>query len=130
MASEKTQSKIAPYLTIRDNWLMLARFWRVIHILLGVVAISLSAIVASRKYDLLADKDDIIAILAVIFTGLITFLNAQGLANKYRRAWVVLNSTIVQYEVDHHTIPEDVISAHQYGESILYSESPPKLPRA
>jgi fatty acid desaturase len=135
MLSEEDRAKIAPYPPIRDNWLMMTRFWRVIHISLGVVAIALSAIVANRNSDLLAARDyNIIAILLVIITGLITFLNAQGLANKYRRAWVVLNSVIVQYEVDHHTTPEDVIHAHEYGESILYSElqlpsKPPKAPR-
>jgi hypothetical protein len=74
MLSEEVRAKIAPYPPIRDNWLMMARFWRVTHILLGVVTILLSAIVAARKTGLLEDKSyDVIAILVATLTGLATF---------------------------------------------------------
>jgi hypothetical protein len=121
MLSEEDRQKIAKYLKINNDWERYFRLWYGAHYALGCVALFLSTLVAAKPYP---DKIpyDVLSWLLAFCTGLLTFLAPQARGNQYRRAWTLLTSVITQYEVDGHTMPEDVMRAHQRGENIIHNE--------
>lgn len=59
-------------------------------------------------------------------TGLLTFLNPEKKASRYRRAWVLLNNQISRYKSDKSYLLEPVLKAHIEGENLI-SETTDKI---
>jgi hypothetical protein len=59
----------------------------------------------------------LLAWLVATFTGLLTFLTPDKKADKYIRAWSILNSEVTRYNSDE---VDDVLGACQKGERIIF----------
>jgi len=93
---------------------------------IGIGAILLSTLVASKPVWLDERHISFFAWLVAAFTGLLTFLTPDKKADKYIRAWSVLNSEITRYHTDHSHTVEDVLDACRYGENVIHETLPPE----
>src|SRR5437879_5320 len=63
---------------------------------------------------------ELIAWLAAIITGLLTFLIPEKRARRYRRAWTILNNQITRFLADPHCTIDQVLRAYNDGERVLH----------
>jgi hypothetical protein len=114
------------YRRIRDRWHGLFGLWNSVHYALGIAALVISSFLAAKQLSSFLDTlvTDVLAWILALLTALITFLGPQARANRYRRAWLLMDGIITQWEidVDHHITAEDVMRAHQQGERIVSDE--------
>jgi hypothetical protein len=81
-----------------------------------------STLVASRPVWLGLNENGVslLAWLVATFTGLLTFLTPNKKADKYIRAWSILNSEVTRYNSDESCTVDDVLDACQKGERIIF----------
>lgn len=110
---------------IKDEWRGYYRRWIAIHYTVGIGALFLSTLVASKPTWMGLGEQWIgaFAWLAAVFTGLLTFLKPEKKAGKYSRAWSILNSQITLYNSDTEYTVSDVLKACNKGENIIFETS-------
>jgi hypothetical protein len=98
--SFKRRRAIKDQVKIKDEWRDYYKRWIAIHYMIGVGALILSTLVASKPIWMGASEQwvSLFAWLAAVFTGLLTFLTPEKKAGKYSRAWSALNSEITRYK--------------------------------
>ena len=111
---------IKDHVKIKNSWNTYFKFWTVVHYVLGTLALLLSTLVASKPTWLNTDEISLTAWLVAAFTALLTFLTPDKKADKYIRAWSVLNSEITLYNADEDKTIEDVMEAYHRGNGIIY----------
>jgi hypothetical protein len=119
---------IAEQLDARNDWKSHSEHWTILHYGIGTAALLFSTLSAARPSILgLNDQDfQLAAWLVAFLTGLLTFLNPEKKASRYRRAWVLLNNQISRYKSDKSYLLEPVLKAHIEGENLI-SETTDKI---
>lgn len=113
---------IAEQIKILNSWWKYFHRWWLVHYVLGIAAVILSVTVASKP-SFLSESEafyELVAWLAAITTGLLTFLGPEKRARCYRRAWSVLNNQITRYLADQKYTVEHVLKAYDEGEKIIH----------
>jgi hypothetical protein len=107
---------------IKEEWRSSYRRWISLHYVIGILALVLSTLVASKPSWIGAGDNGIgiLSWLVAVFTGLLTFLTPGKKADKYLRAWSVLNTEITRYNADESYTVNDVLEACQRGENIIF----------
>lgn len=124
--SFKRSRAIRDQVQIKNEWQNCYKRWTVVHYAIGVGAVVLSTLVASKPTWISSVPGtadhwiSIFAWLAAVFTGLLTFLTPEKKASKYSRAWSTLNSEITRYNADDEYTINDVLEAYDKGESIIF----------
>jgi hypothetical protein len=121
----RRRAAIGEQVQIKDGWKAYFRRWTALHYGIGVTALLMSTLVASKPIWMGLGENQIsfCAWLVAALTGLLTFLTPDKKADKYNRAWSMLNSEITRYNTNDAYTVEDVLDAYQQGESIIH-ESP------
>jgi hypothetical protein len=119
-AAARRRDAIKDQVTLKDSWRRCFRGWTAVHYVIGIGAILLSTLVASKPAWLDGNEISFVAWLVAAFTGLLTFLTPDKKADKYIRAWSILSSEITRYNTNQaHTI-EDVLNACHYAEGVIF----------
>jgi hypothetical protein len=115
------ESTITEQIKIRNSWWKYFHRWWWVHYALGIALVILSVTVASKPRALSKNEAvyEVIAWLAAITTGLLTFLGPEKRARSYRRAWSVLSSQITRYLNSQCTL-EHVLKAYDKGEQSIH----------
>lgn len=101
------------------RWEIMANLLRIIHILLGIVAITSSLLVAAKINSFDAVLIEWLAFLAALSTALLSGFNLGNKANRMRAAWRLLNTARLKYELeDTYTIGE-LIDCYNEAETIV-----------
>jgi len=124
LSAARRREAIRDQVKLKDSWRRCFRGWTAVHYLIGISAILLSTLVASKPVWLDEIHISFFAWLVAAFTGLLTFLTPDKKADKYVRAWSVLNSEITRYNADQGHTVEDVLDACRYGENTIHETSP------
>ncbi len=123
LAAMRRREAVRDQVNLKDAWRRYSTGWTTVHYTIGISAILLSTLVASKPVWLSEAQVSFVAWLVAAFTGLLTFLTPDKKADKYVRAWSVLNGEIARYNAtESHTV-EDVLDACRHGESIVYETS-------
>lgn len=129
IASSARRKAITDQVQVKDEWQRYYKRWTAIHYAIGVGAVILSTLVASKPTWVSSTPSvaeywiSIFAWLAAVFTGLLTFLTPEKKASKYSRAWSTLNSEITRYNADNSYTVDDVLDAYNKGENIIFETS-------
>jgi hypothetical protein len=115
------EGAIQDQVAAKINWKKHSVNWMAIHYFVGVVALLLSTFLAARPTSLQFDEKwyQTFAWAGAFFTGLLTFLNPEKKASRYRRAWVLLNNQITRYQSDKSYQLEPVLNAHVEGQNLI-----------
>jgi len=105
---------------IKNSWRRSYHIWTAIHYGIGIAALLLSTLVASKPAWLDSNQISFVAWLVAAFTGLLTFLTPDKNADKFIRAWSALNSEIILYNADEDRTIEDIMDAYRQGQDIIY----------
>jgi hypothetical protein len=108
---------------IKERWRNGFRRWTAVHYLIGIAAILLSTLVASKAPWLNETQLSVAAWLVAVTTGLLTFLAPEKKADRYIRAWSVLNTEITRYNVNERTTVDDVLDAYHSAEKLIHDSS-------
>ncbi|WP_426529619.1 hypothetical protein [Bradyrhizobium sp. McL0615] len=124
----KRSRAIRGQVKIKDEWESYYKRWTAIHYTIGIGAVILSTLVASKPTwigSALGSGEwlGIFAWLAAVFTGLLTFLSPEKKASKYSRAWSSLNSEITRYNADESYTVNDVLEAYNKGQNVIFETS-------
>src|SRR5438132_461110 len=97
--SMRRKQAIKAQVQIKEEWRSCYQRWSILHYAIGIAALILSTLVASKPTWIGASGSGIslLAWLVAVFTGLLTFLTPDKKADKYLRAWSVLNTEITRY---------------------------------
>lgn len=116
---------ISDQVKIKNEWRGYYQRWIVVHYTIGIGALVLSTLVASKPVGIGVSEQwvGVFAWLAAVFTGLLTFLTPEKKASKYSRAWSTLNSEITRYNADAEYTVNDVLEAYNKGENIIFETS-------
>lgn len=120
----RRRDAIIDQVKIKNSWKRSFAGWSWVHYTIGICAILLSTLVASKPIWLDERQVSFFAWLVAAFTGLLTFLTPDKKADKYIRAWSVLNSEITRYNTNEEHTVEDVLDACHYGENIIHGTLP------
>ena len=122
---------IADQVKIKDEWRDYYRRWTTTHYIIGVGALLSSTLVASHPTWVGFNESGIsfLAWLVAVFTGLLTFLTPGKRADRYRRAWSVINAQIIRYNADQTCTTNDVLDGYLKGENILSETEEPAARR-
>ena len=125
LKASRRKAAVAEQLQIKDAWKAFFRRWTAAHYTLGITALLFSTLVASKPVWLGLSENQIsfCAWLVAALTGLLTFLAPDKKADRYSRAWSILNSEITRYNADDTYTVNDVLDAYHQGEAII-RESP------
>lgn len=110
-------------LALLTAWWRAFWFWNVVHYTLGLTATIGTVIIASDSS--FAYKNNLslphqsLGILVAICTAIITFSKASNKANAYIRAWRVVNTARIVYEVDLNSSDKDLLNAVKNGEEMI-----------
>jgi hypothetical protein len=124
LAAARRREAIKDQVSLRDSWRRCFRGWTAVHYAIGISAILLSTLVASKPIWLGENQISFVAWLVAAFTALLTFLAPDKKADKYVRAWSALNSEVTRYNTDQGHTVEDVLEACRDGENIIHETSP------
>jgi hypothetical protein len=115
------KTAIAEQISIANNWNRVSNRWTLAHYSIGIAALLLSTLSAAKPEILGMNETGmrIVAWLVAFFTGLLTFLNPEKRASRYRRAWVTLNNQIARYKSDRSYRLEPVLNAHVEGQNLI-----------
>jgi hypothetical protein len=131
--SRRTQA-IEEQVEIKDSWKRNHKRWNWLHYGAGCAALLFSTLVAAQPAALgMTDSSrSLFAWLAAFMTALLTFLTPDKKADKFLRAWSILNSEITIYKYDESHTVNDVLEAYHRGESIIFENAttPQRTPRA
>ncbi len=130
--STQRKQAIADQVRIKDEWQLYYKRWTTIHYAIGVGALLSSTLVAAHPtwIGLTESGISFLAWLVAVFTGLLTFLTPDKKADRYRRAWSVINAKISVYNADQSCTLNDVLDAYEKGENIMFETGEPrKRPR-
>ena len=99
------------------SWNISARSWYATHYTVGLFAMALTIIVASKPGALKTNTTAIeyIACAAAILQGLNTFLGSTKKARSYRAAWRHLRRACIDYQLDPKTPDSSISEAIQKG---------------
>jgi hypothetical protein len=112
---------ISDHVQAKDTWHQDYNRWTAVHYVIGVTALFLSTLVASKP-ALFGFHENVFGFLAwfvAFLTGVLTFLTPDKKAGKYLRAWSILGNQITRYRTDRSCPLETVLAAHQEGQSII-----------
>jgi len=101
-----------------NTWDWQARLLRIIHALLGIIAIACSLLVASKINTFDSELIEWLAFFAAISTGLLSGFDLGSKANRMRRAWRLLNAAKMMYEANETELKE-VINAYKEAENLI-----------
>jgi hypothetical protein len=124
IAAAKRREAIKNQVAISNTWRRCFKNWTVVHYAIGISAILLSTLLASKPPWLGEINVSIVGWIVAALTGLLTFLTPDKKANKYVRAWSVLNTEITRYNADDEYTVEDILDACQYGQNIIHELAP------
>jgi hypothetical protein len=116
----RRREAIREQVKLRDTWRRCFRGWTFVHYLIGISAILLSSLVASKPTWLDGNTVSILAWLVAAFTGLLTFLTPDKKADKYIRAWSILSGEITRYNTNKAHTVDDVLEAYHQGENLIH----------
>jgi hypothetical protein len=119
---QRRKDAIAEQIKVKDHWLKFRKIWTVIHYAIGIAALVVSSLAASKAeaLGLNATITAWFSWLTVICTAVLTFPSPERKSNKYARAWSVLNNQIALYQADYQIQLKDVIDSYNQGENILF----------
>jgi hypothetical protein len=124
LSAAKRREAIKDQVKLKDLWRRCFRGWTAVHYIIGISAILLSTLVASKPLWLAEMQISFFAWIVAALTGLLTFLTPDKKADKYIRAWSALNSEITRYNANEARTVEDVLDAYNSGENIIHDTSP------
>jgi hypothetical protein len=121
----RRKQAISTQFQINDEWRSCYKRWIAVHYTVGIAALILSTLVASRPVWIGFNENGIslLAWLVAVLTGLLTFLTPDKKADKYLRAWSSLNSAITRYNADESYTVNDVLDAYHKGENVIFQTS-------
>jgi hypothetical protein len=110
-----------PAAEVLEDWNSRARSWYMTHYAVGVFAIILTLLVASKPGGLKNHGDAIeyLAFAAAVLQGLNTFLNSSRKAKGYRAAWRHLRAAVADYEMNPHVPESSLTQAIQKGWTLI-----------
>ncbi|MEX2036015.1 MAG: hypothetical protein WEA28_12560 [Xanthobacteraceae bacterium] len=120
--STRRKQAIQDHVKIRDDWRKYYRLWSVVHYAIGLAAVLCSTLVAARP-TLLGFTENVVTLFAWLvaaLTGILTLLTPDKKADKYMRAWSILNTQIIRYNSDEDYTLDDVLEAYHRGENIIF----------
>jgi hypothetical protein len=120
LASARRRGAITEQVKIKNSWRHCFRTWTVVHYFVGICAIVLSTLLASKPGWLDQNWLSVVGWMVAALTGLLTFLTPDKKATKYIRAWSVLNTQITRYNSDATYTIDDVLDAYQVGQNIIH----------
>lgn len=89
-----------------------AYFWQTVHYILGILSVSLAALLASKtNFD--ANEQQIIAAIVAISAGLSTFLRPDAKAKQYNAARSLLRRARNEHEYDKHPLTKALNDADE-----------------
>jgi len=101
------------------RWGLSAGILRIIHILLGILAVFSSLLVAAKINSLDKVYIEWFAFSAALSVGIQTGFDLGNKANRFRRAWRLVNWSYLKYKAnDGHTI-NNLIDDYRTGEEIV-----------
>jgi hypothetical protein len=115
------KSAISEQEKANDEWRGLSRHWMRLHYVIGVLALLLSTF-AAAKPPIFASMElpfGIASWLVAFLTGVLTFLNPEKKASRYRRAWVMLSNQVTRYRSDSSYRLEHVLTAYVEGQNLI-----------
>jgi len=115
------EDAITDQITINSDWNKCSNIWAWVHYIVGTTALLLSTFLAAKPRIFGLDEAGIqtVAWLVAFSTGLLTFLNPEKRASRYRRAWVALSNQIARYRADKSYKLDSVLSAHVEGQNLI-----------
>lgn len=124
ITNSKRNEAISQHVQTKDGWRNTFRRWNIVHYMLGIAAIFCSSLVAAKPawfgfQEFQNSFYEWLAWLVALLTGLLTFLSPDRKAQRYQRAWSILNSQITRYNADNTYTLNDVLEAYQQGENII-----------
>lgn len=125
LKSLRRRQAVEEQIQIKDNWKACHKLWTCVHYVIGFAALLFSTLVAAKPAAL-GLSDNITAMFAwlvAFLTALLTFLLPDKKADKYIRAWSILNSQITRYNTDESYTVNDVLDAYHRGESIIFENA-------
>jgi hypothetical protein len=123
---------VALQIKILKWWWLIFLFCYGVHYALGVTAIVLSTLVASKPKFFGGDQFfDVAAWLLAMTTGVFAFVTPAEIGGRYRAAWSHLSTALTRYAVNPSYTVEDVLEAYNQGEAIIHQTNvqPPKSPQ-
>ncbi len=124
LSAARRRDAIKDQVKLKESWRRCSKGWTVVHYTVGVGAIFLSTLVAAKPMWLGDTQLSVASWIVAAFTGLLTFLTPDKKADKFTRAWSILNSEITRYNTNQARTVEDVLDAYHNGESIIHEISP------
>jgi hypothetical protein len=122
---------IAGLVAMKGAWEWRFEFWYAVYYGLGIGSIVLASLLASRPSGLKISQEiyDILAWILAVTTATFTFLNPGERADRFNKAWSLLNSEIISYATDQKLSPADVVDAYRRGEEIIHQtpSAPPPV---
>jgi hypothetical protein len=111
--SMRRKQSISEQVRINNEWRARYRRWTGVHYSIGVAALVFSTLVASRPTWIGSAEvgTSLLAWFVAILTGLLTFLTPDKKADKYLRAWSVLNTEITRFNADEGYSVDDVLGS-------------------
>jgi hypothetical protein len=115
------EDAIAVQITVKTDWDQHSNRWTRVHYIVGTTALLFSTFLAAKpsSFGLNEAGTQTVAWLVAFLTGLLTFLNPEKKASRYRRAWVILNNQIARYHADKSYKLDPVLSAHVEGQNLI-----------
>lgn len=124
LSLRRRQAAIKDQVKTKYHWRRASIGWSWVHYTIGICAIRLSTLIASKPLWLNEIQIGFVAWVVAAFTGLLTFLAPDKKADKYIRAWSVLSSEVTRYNTNTEHTVEDVLDACRYGENIIHGTLP------
>jgi hypothetical protein len=121
----RRQTAIKDQISIRDGWKKCHNIWIVSHYVIGIAALIGSTLIAARATEFGINNAILAAVawLVAVLTGLLTFLSPEKKADRYLRAWAILNAEITRYDADYACTINDVLDACQREQNIIFDHA-------
>ncbi len=104
---------------MRKTWSSHSTILRIIHVLLGIIAIVTSVTVAARVVDPNSNLMAYLAWSAAVSSTLLTSMSLEAKSNHYRTAWRMLNVAVLRYRTEKNSDIAKLNDAYEKGESTI-----------
>ena len=104
---------------ILRNWRFFAITLRWVHVLLVMIAVGCSLLVASRILSQSETSQGWLAFGAAVAVGLQAALNLGDKANRFRRAWRLLNRSLMLYEAPNNDGIKQLVEDYACAEELI-----------
>ena len=109
---------------IHDRWTKQARYLRVVHVFLVVIATATSVLAATGlgktiSSRLLPGGGDLLAAMAAVSIGFVSAFDLGGKSNDFRNAWRLLHAAIIRFEEEPDYTVEKLIEAYEQAEKMI-----------